>query len=92
MGRPTTAVTSARRARRAKGPNSVPLCFCRPYASKGFTTDTPALVAMRAAGFVVTRPDPVDGRRMLYSLAPSVPLTKTETGKVMDFGFCLLRV
>ena len=29
---------------------------------------------------------------MLYSLAPTVLLTKTETGVVMNFGFCLLRL
>jgi predicted transcriptional regulator len=50
------------------------------------------LVEMRAAGLVVTSPDPTDGRRMLYSLAPSVPVVKTPEGAVMvDFGFCLLR-
>ena len=50
------------------------------------------LVAMRAAGFLVTRPDPGDGRRMLYSLAPAVPVVQSETGTVLDFGFCLLRL
>ena len=49
------------------------------------------LVAMRRAGLLVVKPDPVDGRRMLYSLAPSMPLTKTEGWTVIDFGFCLLR-
>ena len=49
------------------------------------------LTAMRAAGLLVTTPDAVDGRRMLYSLAPSVPLAKSAEGVVMDFGFCVLR-
>jgi DNA-binding transcriptional ArsR family regulator len=50
------------------------------------------LVAMRAAGLLVTAPDPVDGRRQLYSLAPTVPLVKTpEGGAVLDFGFVAVR-
>ena len=50
------------------------------------------LYHMRDAGFVLTQPDPADHRRMLYALAPSVPVVKTETGTVIDFGFCLLRL
>lgn len=50
------------------------------------------LIAMRAAGLVVTRPDPADGRRMLYSLAPAVPVVKTDKGAVMDFGCCVVRL
>lgn len=50
------------------------------------------LTAMRSAGLLITKPDPTDGRRMLYSLAPTIPLSKTEQGAVIDFGFCLLRL
>ncbi len=51
------------------------------------------LATLRAAGFLVTAPDPKDGRRTLYALAPTVPVQKTpEGGTVIDFGFCLLRV
>ena len=50
------------------------------------------LVVLRGAGLLVTSPDPVDGRRMLYSLAPLVPVAKSEAGTVIDFGFCLLRL
>lgn len=50
------------------------------------------LSAMRSAGLLVTTPDTVDGRRMLYSLAPSVPVVKSPEGVVIDFGFCLLRL
>ena len=50
------------------------------------------LTAMRAAGLLVMETDPADGRRMRYGLSPSVPLVKTETGAVIDFGFCLLRL
>jgi DNA-binding transcriptional ArsR family regulator len=49
------------------------------------------LSAMRSAGLLVTTPDSVDGRRMLYSLSPSVPVVKTPEGAAIDFGFCLLR-
>ncbi len=50
------------------------------------------LAAMRSAGLVVVHPNPADGRRQLYGLSPSVPLVKTESGNVIDFGFCLLRL
>jgi hypothetical protein len=49
------------------------------------------LTAMRSAGLLVTMPDPTDGRRMLYSLSPSVPVVKSPEGITIDFGFCLLR-
>lgn len=50
------------------------------------------LVSMREAGLLVTEPDPVDGRRLLYSFAPSVPLVKSpEGGVVLDFGFVAVR-
>jgi DNA-binding transcriptional ArsR family regulator len=49
------------------------------------------LVTLREAGLLVTTPDPQDGRRMLYALASAVQLAKTETGVVLDFGFCRLR-
>ena len=50
------------------------------------------LAAMHSAGLLVTSPDPTDGRRMLYALAPSVPVVQTPEGAVtIDFGFCLLR-
>ena len=50
------------------------------------------LLALRNAGLVITRDDPVDSRRQLYSLSPAVPLTKTEKGIELDFGFVLLRI
>ena len=50
------------------------------------------LVAMRRAGLLVMAPDPADRRRQLYSLSPSVPLAATASGRVVDFGFCLLRL
>jgi DNA-binding transcriptional ArsR family regulator len=50
------------------------------------------LAAMRAAGLVVMRENPRDGRKLLYALSAAVPVTKTETGAVIDFGFCLLRL
>ena len=51
------------------------------------------LSAMRTAGLLVTAPDPTDGRRLLYALAPAVPVVQSPEGAVgIDFGFCLLRL
>ena len=50
------------------------------------------LTALRAAGLVETRPDPADGRRLLYGLVPSVKVVTTPEGALaIDFGCCLLR-
>ena len=50
------------------------------------------LAMLCSAGLLVTSPDPTDGRRTLYTLAPAVPVVKTPEGAVtIDFGFCLLR-
>ena len=49
------------------------------------------LVALRGAGLVITAENPDDGRRLLYHLAPGIPVTKTERGWEMDFGYCLVR-
>ena len=50
------------------------------------------LALMRRAGLVVMEPDPTDGRRFRYALASNVPLQDTPEGKVMDFGFCVVRL
>ena len=44
------------------------------------------------AGFLQMAIDPADGRRMLYTLSPSVPVAKTSSGWELDFGCCVLRV
>src|SRR3954466_12710296 len=49
------------------------------------------LGAMRDAGIVVVLPNPVDGRKQLYGLEPSIQAKKTETGCEIEVGFCLLR-
>jgi DNA-binding transcriptional ArsR family regulator len=49
------------------------------------------LVSLRGAGLVITSENPADGRRLLYHLAPAIPVVKTETGWDMDFGYCLVR-
>lgn|GEM_PF-6542439 len=48
------------------------------------------LTRLQKAGVLVASPDRVDKRRMLYRLAPSVPVVKTATGTAIDFGCCLL--
>ncbi len=49
------------------------------------------LFSLRAAGLLVTTPDPIDQRRMLYPLAPTLPITRTGSEVVCDFGFCRLQ-
>jgi predicted transcriptional regulator len=61
-------------------------------ASRRLDATLKHLAEMRSAGFVVTAENPKDGRRLLYSLSPSVPVENTPTGTVVDFGFCLLRL
>lgn len=51
------------------------------------------LVALRAAGLVVTRENPADGRRQLYTLAPGVVSRPSATGgREIDFGPCVVRL
>jgi len=47
--------------------------------------------ALRDAGFIVANPDPVDGRRQLYSLAPTARVAQTPEGWTMDFGCCVVQ-
>jgi len=41
---------------------------------------------------VVQRENPRDGRKYLYALAPNVPVTKTESGAALDFGFVTVKL
>jgi len=50
------------------------------------------LAVMRASGMVLMQENRKDGRRLCYALSPAVPVVKTETGVVIDFGFCLIRL
>lgn len=51
------------------------------------------LAVLDEAGMLVSSPDPQDGRRTLYTLSPSVPVTKTPEGGIMiDFGFVMVRL
>ena len=50
------------------------------------------LAAMRRSGLVLMQENPRDGRKCLYALAPAVPVMKTETGAVLDFGFLTIRL
>ncbi len=51
------------------------------------------LVALRESQLVVTQENPVDGRRLLYSLAPAAKVTKNESGGIeIDFGPCVVRL
>ena len=50
------------------------------------------LASLRAAKLVVQQENPRDGRKYLYALAPNVPVTRTEKGLVLDFGFVTVRL
>lgn len=45
------------------------------------------LVGMHSAHLVTMEPDRRDRRRQVYSLSPRLPIKKTDTGLVLDFGF-----
>ncbi len=47
---------------------------------------------MRSEGLLVVKPDPTDARRQLYSLVPAIPVVTTESGQVINFGFCMVRL
>lgn len=49
------------------------------------------LVNLRGGGLVITATNPGDGRRQLYRLNPAIPVTKTEKGGKIDFGYCVVR-
>lgn len=50
------------------------------------------LVTLRTAGLITMHPNPSDRRRSIYALSPDFPMTTTPEGKVVDFGFCILRL
>lgn len=50
------------------------------------------LAVLRSAGLVTMKSDPTDGRRSIYSLSPAVLFKDTEEGRMMNFGFCMVRV
>jgi len=69
-----------------------PASVIRDWVHRRLDATLKHLAAMCSAGLLVTSPDPTDGRRTLYALAPSVPVVKTPDGAVtIDFGCCLLR-
>lgn len=50
------------------------------------------LTALRDSGLIIAQPDPVDGRRQLYSLSPNVTVRQAKDGLEIDFGCCVMRV
>ena len=61
-------------------------------SGKRFDATLKHLVALRNAGLIVAALDPVDARRQVYTLAPSVKVAETPEGRTMDFGYCLVRL
>ena len=68
-----------------------PASVLKDVIGRRFDATLKQLVLMQKSGVLVTTPDKADKRRMLYALAPSVPLTKSAQGAVMDFGFVTVR-
>jgi DNA-binding transcriptional ArsR family regulator len=69
-----------------------PATVLKDFANRRLNATLKHLAALRAAGLLVTEPDRVDKRRMLYALSPALQVTKSDAGFAMDFGFCLLRL
>ncbi|MFN7137929.1 MAG: ArsR/SmtB family transcription factor [Limisphaerales bacterium] len=61
-----------------------------PIGARTLDATLKHLVTMRAAGMVVPSPDPLDGRRQLYSISPAIKVLKSEDRVHLDFGFCNL--
>lgn len=49
------------------------------------------LIHLRAAGTVIMFKNPTGSQRNRYKLNPAIPVTKTETGWEIDFGYCVVR-
>lgn len=49
------------------------------------------MAALVKSGLVEAQPDPQNGNRQLYRLAPMVKVTTTPEGRMLDFGYCILR-
>jgi predicted transcriptional regulator len=49
------------------------------------------LIHLRAAGIVIMFKNPIGSQRNRYKLNPAIPVTKTETGWEIDFGYCVVR-
>lgn len=47
--------------------------------------------ALVKSGLILREPDPQDGRRSFYRLAPGVKASTTPEGRTLDFGCCIIR-
>jgi DNA-binding transcriptional ArsR family regulator len=47
--------------------------------------------ALVKSGLILREPDPQDGRRSYYKLAPGVKASTTQEGRTLDFGCCIIR-
>lgn len=59
---------------------------------KRFDATLKHVIALRDAGLIVGVPDPTDGRRQIYSLSPALKVGDTPLGRMLDFGYGLLRL
>ncbi len=66
---------------------------CAKQVSRRLDAALKHLIALRNAGVVTTQADPVDSRRQLYTLVPTIPVQRTAAGRVeIDFDCCLVRL
>lgn len=61
-------------------------------SGKRFDATLKHVVALRDAGLIVGQPDPTDKRRQIYSLSPALKVGDTPLGRMLDFGYGLLRL
>src|SRR5688572_16065529 len=47
---------------------------------------------MRKAGLLLAEIDPSDFRKSLFELPPWLPIKTTPTGRIVDFGFIIVRL
>ena len=50
------------------------------------------IAELREAGLIIAHENETDGRRLLYSLAPGIPIETTAAGTKIDFGFCSVMI
>ena len=63
----------------SKRPKHEPLACCR------------AAAVHDEFSILRVEPDPQDGRRSYYKLAPGVKASTTQEGRTLDFGCCIIR-
>ncbi len=64
----------------------------KSVSGKRFDATLKHVVALRNAGLIVGQDDPTDKRRQIYTLSPALKVGDTPMGRMLDFGYGLLRL